>query len=273
MPSPPAEPPASATPPGADTGSAEQLHALSVRKLQHSYSLGLLRTPRACLHGISLEIEAGLRIGLVGPNGSGKSTLLRIAAGLQRPTQGSVSVFGRSLEEDSVRRRIGYVCDHSPFPPELSARYVLELFHRLQRLPERTRAARRERCQAQLERAGLGEDAHRPLGTFSRGMLRRFALAQAFLQDPELLLLDEPTAGLDAPGYDVLEGFLDEARARGATVVLATHTTSDLLAFTDHMVVLVDGRILRQGDPVRLLEGTRSGRSMGELFRRGELGP
>jgi len=196
---------------------------------------------------------------------------LRIAAGLQRPSAGSVSVFGRPLEEGSVRRRIGYVADHSPFPPELSARHILELFHRLQRLPERGRAARRERCDAQLERAGLVDDAHRPLGTYSRGMLRRFALAQAFLHGPELLLLDEPTAGLDAPGYDVLEGFLDEARSRRAAVVFATHTTSDLLAFTRHVIVLVDGRVLRQGDPAHLLDGPRE-RSMGELFRGGEPG-
>ena len=271
---PPPEVPAPSSAPGApgpqgSGGASTPIPALAIRNLGHTYRRGLLRAPKEVLHGISLEVAQGARIGLIGPNGSGKSTLLRIAAGVLQPSSGEVSAFARPLEDSSVRQRIGYVADGSPFPPELSARHVLELFHRLHRLPEKNRAARRERCDAQLERAGLIDDAHRPLGTYSRGMLRRFALAQAFLHAPELVLLDEPTAGLDAPGYDVLEGFLEEARERGAALILASHVASDLLAFTDHVQVLVDGRFLREGDPATLFEGPRAGRGMGELFREG----
>ncbi len=246
--------------------------ALALDDVSLVYTRGLFRAHTSVLQRVSLRVPAGARIGLIGPNGSGKSSLLRIAAGIQRQTSGCASAFGYPLEDERARERIGFLSDGSPFPPELSARYVLELFHRLHRLDRRppreagggVRAQRRKYCDALLERAGLSSDAHRPLGTFSRGMLRRFGLAQAFLHEPDLVLLDEPTAGLDAPGHTVLETFLAEAQARGAALLLASHIPSDLLAFTDHVAVLVEGTITRQGPPETLL--AQAGRGMAALF-------
>jgi ABC-2 type transport system ATP-binding protein len=103
-----------------------------------------------------------------------------------------------------------------------------------------------------LARVGLGEHARRPLRAYSRGMKRRFGLAQAWLHGPELVLLDEPTAGLDAPGFGVLEELLGEARGRGASVVLSSHLLSDLSRHCDELAVLIDGRVVERGRPAEL---------------------
>lgn len=234
--------------------------ALELKGLEMRYGRSLFRPAKSVLRGVSLSVPAGASIGLIGPNGSGKSTVLRIAAGAQRATKGGVLIFGRSLEEKSARARLGFLSDGSPFPPELSARSVLRLLAALHRLE---RGARNRRCEDLLERTGLAAEAQRPLGSFSRGMLRRFGLAQAFLHTPDVILLDEPTAGLDAPGYGVLEDFLGEAARRGASLLLASHNPTDLTSFTGHVFVLLDGRITRQGSPQELLP---NGRGMAELY-------
>ena len=244
--------------PGTETADALRLGGVTF-----AYRCGLLRTRRPVLHGVDLTVSHGERVGLIGPNGSGKSTLLRIAAGVQRPSGGAVSVLGGSVDDARARERVGYLTDGSPFPPELSARSVLELFGALHGLARRERARRADEL---LERTGLRGDARRSLSTFSRGMLRRFGLAQAFLGTPDLLLLDEPTSGLDAPGHTVLEELLAEASARGAALLLASHVPTDLLAFTDRVAVLVEGRITREGTPEELLGTCGGGRSMGELY-------
>jgi ABC-type multidrug transport system ATPase subunit len=218
--------------------------ALELCGLVKRYRAGLLRPARQVLSEVSLALAAGETLGLLGPNGSGKSTLLRIAAGVERPSQGCVRVFGRSCQDPRARRRTGYLPDGSPFPPELSPRAVLGLLGELYGLERRER---RRTAEALLERVGLGRDARRPLAGFSQGMLRRFALAQAFLHGPELLLLDEPTAGLDSEGHLVLEELLAEARARGTALLLATHVAADLAQHCERACVLLDGRIAAQG--------------------------
>jgi ABC-2 type transport system ATP-binding protein len=210
--------------------------------------LGLRRTE--VLRGIELELRRGASLGMVGPNGSGKSTLLRLIAGVDRPRTGRVEVLGGSPREPRVRARVGWLPEESPFPRELGARRALELIGNLNGLP---RAQARERAGVLLERVGLAHAARTPLGRFSRGMLRRFGLAQAVLADPELLLLDEPTAGLDAPGCEVLEELLAEARARGASVVIASHLLADVHRHCERLAVLIGGRLAAVGTPLELL--------------------
>ncbi|MCZ6598435.1 MAG: ABC transporter ATP-binding protein [Planctomycetota bacterium] len=213
-------------------------------------TLGLGR--REVLHGIDLALARGRNLGLVGPNGSGKSTLLRTLAGIERTSGGTLEVLGGSPDAGHVRRRIGFLPEVSPFPGELSARAALDLLGSLQGMP---RAERKRRVPAFLERVGLRESARRALGRFSKGMLRRFGLAQAFLHDPDLLLLDEPTAGLDAVGVGVLADLLGEARARGASVVISSHLFSDVLEHADELAVLVDGRVAASGEPQAVVAG------------------
>lgn len=218
--------------------------ALEVRSLVKRYRTGWLARARSVLAGVDLALAPGDSFGLVGPNGSGKSTLLRILAGIELPDRGTIRVHGLDGNARAARRRLGYVPDGCPFPAELGARTVLELLGALYGLG---RAARRAASEAWLERVGLAAEARTPLARFSLGMKRRFALAQALLHEPDVLLLDEPTAGLDAPGYGVLEALLAEARARGATLLMATHALDELEAHCTRAGVLVGGRLAYEG--------------------------
>jgi len=210
--------------------------------------LGLRRA--RVLDQLELRVETGGVLGLVGPNGSGKSTLLRMLAGIDFPSAGRLTVLGGSPADAKVRARVGYLPEGSPYPLELSANACLALFASLAGLP---RKASRARTDELLATVGLADAAARPLRRYSRGMLRRFGLAQAWLHRPELILLDEPTAGLDAIGFGALDTLLGEAQSRNATVVLCTHFLGDLHARCDALAVLLGGRIAARGTPAEVL--------------------
>jgi ABC-2 type transport system ATP-binding protein len=232
---------------------------LSIRGLTKSYAsgfLGLQRTP--VLAGIDLELDAGQVKVVAGPNGSGKSTLLRILAGVESADGGSALVRGEAIAASSNRKRIGYLPDGLPFPPELPALRALELFGSLLGMP---RSTRRPLATELLQRVGLGDAMKRPIGQYSKGMQRRFALAQAVFHEPELLLLDEPTDGLDAEGFGVYDELLRDARARGAGVLIATHVAD---VPCDKVSLLWRGKIERSGGPELL-------GSLLDIYR--ELGP
>jgi ABC-2 type transport system ATP-binding protein len=235
--------------------------ALSFRGVEHGYPTGLGFSKSPVLRGVDLELARGRTLGLAGPNGSGKSTLLRLAAGIDAPTRGELRVLGGGAGDPAVRARVGYLSEDGGFPRELTCRGALRLFGALSGLP---RATAHERTDELLERVGLANDARRALSRCSRGMLRRFGLAQAWLHEPELILLDEPTAGLDALGFEVLTELLNEARARGAAVVLASHVLSDLVERCDGVAILCDGRIVRNGTPREVL----GDESLSDIYRR-----
>jgi ABC-2 type transport system ATP-binding protein len=224
--------------------------AIEAHELAKDYPTHLGLRRMRVLEALDLRVEAGGVLGLVGPNGSGKSTLLRMLAGIDFPSAGRLRVLGGSPADAKVRARVGYLPEGSPYPLELSADACLALFASLAGLP---RKASRARADELLATVGLGEAATRPLRRYSRGMLRRFGLAQAWLHDPELILLDEPTAGLDAVGFGALDELLGRAQARGATVVLCTHFLGDLHARCDALAVLLGGRVAARGTPAEVL--------------------
>jgi ABC-type multidrug transport system ATPase subunit len=226
--------------------------AVSLVAVAKSYGrlLGLARTP--VLRGVDLAVAPGATLGLAGPNGSGKSTLLRLLAGVEQPDAGTIQVLGRAPQAAARLDLVGWLSDDTSYPREMSIRGALRLAGSLHGLRGKELVARAD---ALLERVGLAAHARQTLGRSSRGMLRRFGLAQAWIHAPQVVLLDEPTAGLDAEGFVVLSGFLDEARAAGTTVILASHVASDLAERCDELLVLLDGRVAARGAPADVLAG------------------
>jgi ABC-type multidrug transport system ATPase subunit len=191
----------------------------------YARNLGRRFGAKRVIHDLDLAVAARDCLLVTGPNGSGKSTLLSLCAGLLAPTSGEIDV---AVE----RGRIGYLAHEPLLYRELTAVENLDLYGRLYRVPER-----RERVGMLLERFGLWEARHERVGAFSRGMVQRLALCRAFLHDSDLLLLDEPFAGLDEAGASLLDGELD-ALAGERTLVVATHEPAQLDRFATNRLAL-----------------------------------
>jgi ABC-2 type transport system ATP-binding protein len=203
---------------------------------------------------LDLEVPAG-RVGLVGANGAGKTTLFRMMLGLSHPTAGSLEVCGIDVASDpiGVRSRLGYMPEHDCLPLDQTAADVVSTFGELSGLPAR---AARQRASDVLDLVGLDEARFRPVGGFSTGMRQRTKLAQAIVADPELVLLDEPTAGLDPMGREEMLGLVARLGGLGISVLLATHLLDDVQQVCDHVVMLDGGRLVVSGATGSLLERT-----------------
>ncbi|MDQ6728221.1 MAG: ABC transporter ATP-binding protein [Actinomycetota bacterium] len=206
------------------------------------------------LDGVDLDIPEG-RVGLVGANGAGKTTLFRLLLGLSRPTAGSVEVCGIAVAGDpiGVRSRIGYMPEHDCLPLDQTAADVVATFGELGGLPVR---AARQRASEVLDLVGLDEARFRPVGGFSTGMRQRTKLAQAIVADPELVLLDEPTAGLDPSGREEMLALVARLGGFGISVLLATHLLDDVARVCDHVVMLDAGRLVTDAPTTSLLQRT-----------------
>jgi ABC-2 type transport system ATP-binding protein len=206
------------------------------------------------LDGLDLDIPAG-RVGLVGANGAGKTTLFRMMLGLSHPTEGTLEVCGVDVAADpiGVRSRLGYMPEHECLPLDQTASDVVSTFGELSGLPAR---AARQRASDVLDLVGLDEARFRPISGFSTGMRQRTKLAQAIVADPELVLLDEPTAGLDPMGREEMLGLVARLGGMGISVLLATHLLDDVQQVCDHVVMLDGGHLVVSGATGSLLERT-----------------
>lgn len=210
-----------------------------------------LRDRARAVDGVSFEINRGEIFGLLGPNGSGKSTTIKILLGLLRPTRGRVVVFGKAPTDVKTKRRVGYLPEESYLYGFLDARETLDYYGKLFELDGRTRRARIDEL---LEMVGLTHAAGRAVRDFSKGMQRRIGIAQALINDPDLLILDEPTTGLDPIGTRQIKDLILELGRRGKTVLLSSHLLSDVEDVVDRMVILYGGKIRGQGTCEELLE-------------------
>jgi ABC-2 type transport system ATP-binding protein len=191
----------------------------------------------------------------VGANGAGKTTLFRLLLGLTRPTEGAVEVCGRAVTTDPVgaRSRLGYMPEHDCLPLDQSAADVVATLGELSGLPAR---AARQRASEVLDLVGLDEARFRPVGGFSTGMRQRVKLAQSLVADPELALLDEPTAGLDPTGREEMLALVARLATFGISVLLATHLLDDVAKVCDHVLMLDAGRMVVSGPTETLLHQT-----------------
>jgi daunorubicin resistance ABC transporter ATP-binding subunit len=205
------------------------------------------------LDGLDLEVEAGSVFGLLGPNGAGKTTLVRILATLLRPTAGRARVLGHDVvaEPLAVRRRIGLAGQFAAVDAELTGRENVEMIARLYRLPG-TEA--RRRASEVLKRFGLVEAADRRVSTYSGGMRRRLDLAAGLIGRPPVVLLDEPTTGLDPRSRQELWRIVDELQREGTTVLLTTQYLEEADRLAQQIALVDHGRIAAQGTPARLKE-------------------
>jgi ABC-2 type transport system ATP-binding protein len=208
------------------------------------------------LDGLTVEVPRGC-VGLVGANGAGKTTTFRTLLGLTRPTEGMVEVCGVDVAADpiEVRTRLGYMPEHDCLPLDQSAADVVATFGELSGLPSRVA---RQRASDILDLVGLDEARFRTIDGFSTGMRQRTKLAQALVGDPELVLLDEPTAGLDPLGREEMLALVARLATFGISVVLATHLLGDVQQVCDHVMMLDAGRLVVAGATADLLESSGS---------------
>ncbi|WP_431980738.1 ABC transporter ATP-binding protein [Streptomyces qinglanensis] len=214
------------------------------------------RFPRVtALDRLTVGIEPGVT-GLVGANGAGKSTLIKILLGLSPATEGTASVLGMDVatQGGAIRERVGYMPEHDCLPPDVSATEFVVHMARMSGLPA---TAARERTADTLRHVGLYEERYRPMGGYSTGMKQRVKLAQALVHDPRLVLLDEPTNGLDPVGRDEMLGLIRRVHTDfGISVLVTSHLLGELERTSDHIVVIDGGRLLRSSSTADFTQRT-----------------
>jgi ABC-2 type transport system ATP-binding protein len=219
--------------------------ALEIAGLSKSYPTGMLhRGRRSALEELTLTVPRGEVFGYLGPNGAGKTTTLKLLIGLLRPDRGTARVLGVSHTDRSWRYRAGYLPENPYLYDYLTPQEYLDYAGRLFGMPA---AERRERSRQVLARVGLADSARVPMRRFSKGMLQRAGLAQALLNDPEIVFLDEPMSGLDPIGRHMVKEVILDLRGRGRTVFFSTHILSDAESLCDRVGVLRGGRLLTVG--------------------------
>ena len=201
--------------------------------------------------GLSLSLAPGEIVGFLGTNGAGKTTTIKMITGLLRPDAGEVSVFGGDPSNPAVRARIGYMPEVATYYPYLNARELLAFYGGICGLDAK---AVRERTDSLLESVGLADAAKRPLRTYSKGMLQRAGIAQALLNDPDLLVLDEPFTGLDPLARIHFRELLRSLREKGKAVFFSSHELGETELLCDRVAIMKKGRCVYQG-PVKDLAG------------------
>ncbi len=204
--------------------------------------------------GISMDIDPGQVVGLLGHNGAGKTTSIKMILGILKPVSGAVKVFGHDPAGDrntgGLREKLGYLHENLSFYPQLTGRETLRYFARL-------KGAGRQEQQQLLEEVGLMHAADRRVKTYSKGMRQRLGLAQALLNQPRLLILDEPTVGLDPVATRDLYSKIEALRQQGTTVILCSHVLSGIEEYIDRALILSAGKILAQGSIDELRQKAR----------------
>lgn len=215
--------------------------AVEVRGLVKDFSVGLRGVKLRAVDHLNLRIEAGQVYGLLGPNGSGKSTTIKALLGLIEPSAGECRIFGADSRSVASRREVGYLPEAPNFYRHLSGRELVRFYGRMCGVTEAVLPARIEQV---LATVGLSGHADRAVGTYSKGMLQRIGLAQALVHDPRLLILDEPTAGVDPVGTAAISDLIRALKAQGKTILITSHLLAQIEEVCDRIAILDRGRLL-----------------------------
>ena len=230
--------------------------AIDVHDLTKTYRTPFTRKKVEALRGVSFSVERGHIFGFVGPNGAGKTTTIRTLMGLIRPSAGTATLLGHPLGSRAARARIGFLPESPYFYDYLDVGELCDLAGRLFGLAP---AARKKRADELIEKVGLGRARNQSLKKFSKGMLQRAGLAQALMNDPELVVLDEPMSGLDPIGRKEVRDLILELRDQGKTVFFSTHILSDVEAITDRVAIVARGQLQAHGTPAELVSRSLQG--------------
>lgn len=239
------------------------MEVLQVDGVKKSFRGDMSFKSREILHGVSFSAGNGEILGFLGPNGAGKTTTIKIILGLLRPDSGSVQLFGRSLGDRSVMKRVGYLPENPYIYPHLTLNEFLRFCADLSEVPAQEAVLR---VREAVSLVGLEEHSDRRTKGFSKGMLQRAGIAQAILHDPDLLILDEPFSGLDPIGRKMVKDSLLDLKGRGKTIFFSSHILPDMEALCDRACIIKDGTVIRT---VGLSEVFRIGEGMVEITARG----
>src|SRR3954468_4057271 len=221
------------------------MDAIRTEALTKHYTVGFWRPrPYVALDSLSLQVARGEVFGFLGPNGAGKTTTLKLLMQLIFPTSGEAQILGRPAGDVAVRRRIGYLPENPYFYDHLTAEELLDYYGRLFGMAA---AERRPRIAATLDRLGIGAERRLPLRKFSKGMLQGVGLAQALLNAPEVIFLDEPMSGLDPLGRRDVRALMLELRDTGRTIFFSSHILSDAEALCNQVAIVAKGRLAAAG--------------------------
>jgi ABC-2 type transport system ATP-binding protein len=218
--------------------------AVAVHGLTKIFPVPFHRQSIVAVKNLNLRIEPGEVYGLLGPNGSGKSTTLKIILGLVSPTRGRTEIFGRDSRLVESREAVGFLPENPYFYKYLTGQETLRFFGRLCGLRG---SALKNRMNELLDLVGLSKARNRRLGTYSKGMLQRIGLAQALIHDPRLVVLDEPTAGVDPAGSRDIRDLILDLKRRGITVLLSSHLLAQAQEICDRVGILAEGVLVREG--------------------------
>lgn len=245
--------------------------AIEIRELTKDFRIGMRGVKLRAVDKLSLNIEDNQVYGLLGPNGSGKSTTIKVILGLLEPTLGSCSVYGKACGSLEARRMIGYLPEAPYFYRYLSGRELVRFYAKVCGM---NAEAREERMEEVLKLVGMNEAADRRVGTYSKGMLQRIGLAQALVHDPKLIILDEPTAGVDPIGAGEISEIILNLKERGKTVLLCSHLLAQVESICDHVAIMNRGSLevqgpvedlLQRGDRTQLMVDSLSDEAMAEI--------
>jgi ABC-2 type transport system ATP-binding protein len=230
--------------------------AIDVRELKKTYRTPFARKKVEALRGVTFSVEAGTIFGFVGPNGAGKTTTIRTLMGLIRPSGGSATILGHTIPSRAARFKVGFLPESPYFYDYLTVPELLDLTGRLFGLPH---AVRKKRGDELIERVGLARARSQSLKKFSKGMLQRAGLAQALMNDPEVVVLDEPMSGLDPIGRKEVRDLILELRENGKTVFFSSHILTDIEAIADRVAIIARGTLTAEGTPAELIRRTALG--------------
>lgn len=224
--------------------------AIDLRGVRKDFAIGLRGVKLRAVDGLSLRIEAGQIYGLLGPNGSGKSTTIKIILGLLQPTAGECTIFGVPSGRVEARVAVGYLPESPYFYRHLTGRELVRFYARICGLGGPTLASRVAEV---IEWVGLTPAAGRRVATYSKGMLQRIGLAQALVHDPRLVILDEPTAGVDPVGSAAMAALILKLKAQGKTILITSHLLAQMEDICDRVAILDRGRLMLEGAVAELV--------------------